>query len=127
MKKISRYNLSEIAYYYSKKGSITEKNVRALVLRFLMENEKVDEFVKCYRYSHGHDYHVEDIFDDSVNCLFKRGDKIEDYFNMIPVSFQWSTCEDNGLCKPGTWGHISEEWKQLTRYLRYGGEKNEKF
>ena len=92
-----------------------------------MENEKVDEFVKCYRYSHGHDYHVEDIFDDSVHCLFKRGDKIEDYFNMIPVSFQWSTCEDNGLCKPGTWGHISYEWKELTRCLRYGGEKYEKY
>ena len=127
MKKISRYNLSEIAYYYSKKGSITEKNVRALVLRFLMENEKVGEFVKCFRYCHGHDYHVEDIFDDSVHCLFKRGDMIGEYFSMIPVSFDWSACENNRLCKFSTWEHISSEWRALTRYLRYGGEKHEKY
>ena len=123
MKKISSDNLYNIVSYYSKKEKITEENVRALVLRFLMENGKVDEFVKCFRYSHGHDYNVEDIFDDSVNCLFKRGDKIEDYFNMIQVSFQWRTCEDNGLCKSSTWGNISYEWKELTRCLRYGGEK----
>lgn len=123
MKKISSDNLCKIASYYSKKGNITEKNVRALVLRFLMENEKVDEFVKCYRYCRGKDYHVEDIFDDSVHCLFKRGNMIEDYFNMIPVSFDWSICESNRLCKYGIWSHISYEWKTLTKHLRYGGEK----
>lgn len=127
MKKISSDNLYKIASYYSKKENITEENIRALVLRFLMENEMVDEFVKCFRYCHGHDYHVEDIFDDSVHCLFKRGDKIADYFNMIPVSFDWRACEYNRLCESSTWSHISSEWKALTKYLKYGGEKYEKY
>ena len=127
MKKISSDNLYNIASYYSKKENITKENIRALVLRFLMENEKVDEFVKCFRYCHGDYYHIKDIFDDSVHCLFERGDKIEDYFSMIPVSFEWYTCESGGLCKSSTWSHISSEWRELTRYLRYGGEKYKKY
>lgn len=119
MKKINRDNLYEIAYYYSKKGNITEKNVRALVLRFLMENEKVDEFVECFRYFHGHDYHVEDIFDDSIHWLFKMGYNIGDYFNKRYISFDWSVCEDNRLCDSNTWSHISHEWRVLTKGLCY--------
>ena len=123
MKKINSDNLFNIVCYYRKKGNITKENIRALVLRFLMENKKLNEFIVCYRHCHGDDYNLEDIFDDSVYYLFKNGYKIGDYFSMKPISFDWGACENNGLCKFSTWGHISSEWRALTRDLMYGGEK----
>jgi hypothetical protein len=112
-------NLYNIVYYYSKKGSITRDNVRALIIRFLMEYKKLNEFIKCYRHCHGEDYNVEDIFDDSVYFLFKRSDKIEDYFSKIPVSFEWGLCEQAKLCKASVWSDISNKWRYLTRDLCY--------
>ena len=119
MKKISSDNLYKIAYYYRGKESITRDNVRALIIRFLMVHKKLDEFIKCYRHYHGEDYNVEDIFDDSVYLLFKRGDKIEDYFNKIPVSFDWGLCEQAKLCGASVWSNISREWRYLTKDLCY--------
>lgn len=119
MKKISSDNLYKIVSYYHGKESITRDNVRALIIRFLIAHKKLNEFVKCYRHCHGEDYNVEDIFDDSVYLLFKRGDKIEDYFTKIPVSFEWGLCEQAKLCKSSVWSDISNKWRYLTKGLCY--------
>ena len=91
------------------KHQLSRKQAKFILARFLMENNVLWEFVKCYKYQHpsAREYTSNEVLlssiRDSKDCFF-------DLFNYRNTSFAWDEVAKISNIK---WNRIHRKWQSL--------------
>lgn len=91
------------------KHQLSKKQAKFILARFLMENNILKEFVKCYKHQHpfAKEYTSNEVL---IRCIRDCKDCFFDLFNYRGISFAWYEVAKISNIK---WDRIHDKWQSL--------------
>lgn len=99
---------------YRGRKSFSRKEAKAILIKFLMVNGRLQDYAKCYNYDHRRfsldgPLSVEGTIDATIDHMCKYGVFYNRAFGNGNASFSWSTCSKIFNCS--IWSDLNEIWK----------------
>ena len=107
----------------SRNNTISKKQAKSLILKFLKENNCLKEYVDAWKYTqytygdyNGREITIEEIIEYGIEILFRKRYPLNRLFSHIASSFRWTDAEF-GLKHPRNfWKKISDKWDNKLFY-----------
>lgn len=94
----------------SRNDTISKKQAKSLILKFLKENNCLKEYVDAFRNYNGREITIEEIIEYGVEILFRKGYTLNRLFSHVPSSFSWTNAEIVLKHPRNFWQNISIKW-----------------
>lgn len=93
-------------------GEIPRKLAVALVIKFLLQNNCLREFVDAWKYEKRRNISTKEIIESCVNVIYTNGMSLTNLFSSILASFSWATAETE-LRQKIVWHEINKKWYSM--------------
>lgn len=90
-------------------GEIPRKLAVALVIKFLLQNNCLREFVDAWKYEKRRNISTKEIIESCVNVIYNSDMSLTDLFSSTIASFSWIRAESE-LGQKIVWHEINKKW-----------------
>lgn len=95
----------------SRNDTISKKQAKSLILKFLKENNCLKEYVNAWRNYNGREITIKEIIEYGVEILYRKRYPLNRLFTHVPSSFSWTTAELVLRHPRNFWQKINIKWK----------------